>query len=193
MTFQSLNHILTTIAKQPNWEKQRQYHHLIQCWQKVVNDKVAQHTRPLYLQRQILWIATSSSVWAQNLALQRYPLLKKLNQLLDEPILDLRFSPARWAQKHQSDSEGMPSLSQHPSALNLDSELLSPPAREPATTPQEAFQRWAEVIKKRSLHLPPCPCCQCPTPEGELKRWQMCACCAAKKFSQSVNFHSIKE
>ena len=155
MTFQSLNHILATIAKQPNWEKQRQYHHLVQCWQEVVNDKVAQHTRLLYLQRQVLWVATSSSVWAQNLALQRYSLLKKLTQLLDEPIIDIRFSPARWYQKHLPDSEHKSILSQHPSALNLESELLSPTNSDRAATPQEAFQRWAEVIKKRSLHLPP--------------------------------------
>ena len=190
MTFQSLNHILTAIAKQPNWEKQRQYHRLVQCWHKIVNDKVAQHTRPLYLQRQVLWVATSSSVWAQNLALQRYSLLKKLNQLLDEPIIDMRFSPARWYQKHLSNSEHTSILSQHPSALNLESELLSPTNSdttnaEKVTTPQEAFQRWAEVVKKRSLYLPSCPSCQCPTPEGELKRWQMCAYCAAKKFSSS--------
>ena len=185
MSFQSLNRIFKAITKQPNWEKQRQYHHLVQCWHKVVNDKVAQHTRPLYLQRQVLWVATSSSVWAQNLALQRYLLLKKLNQLLDQPIIDIRFSPARWYQKHLSNSERTSILSQHPSALNWESNQLSSTSSEKPTTPQEAFQLWAEVLKKRSLHLPPCPICQCSTPEGELKRWQMCAYCAAKKFSSS--------
>lgn len=184
MTFQAINSILEAIAKQPKWEKQRQYHQLVQCWQKVVNDRVAQNTRPLYLQREILWVATSSSVWAQNLALQRLTLLKKLNQFLDQPIIDIRFSSARWYQKNQSNSYDTSILSQHPSSLNIEADLFTFTDISIPNTPQEAFLKWKQVIERRSPYLSICPYCQSPTPEGELKRWQMCSCCITKKFSE---------
>ena len=183
MTFKSIDNVLDAIAKQPSWEKQRQYHQVVEHWRKVVNNKVAKHTKPLYLQRQILWVATPNSVWSQNLSLQRYSLIKKLNQFLEKPIMDIRFSSARWYQKHQSGVNDISNLSLHPSSLNVDLEFSSPETSLP-TTPQEAFQKWMETLKRRSHYLSTCPACNCPTPEGELKRWQVCACCAAKQFSK---------
>lgn len=183
MTFKSIHNVLEAIAKQPKWEKQRQYHQLVQFWRQVVSEKVAQHTKPLYLQREVLWVATPNSVWAQNLALQRYPLLKKLNPLLDKPILDIRFSSARWYQKHPSDFYDISSLSSHPSSVNFDEDLFSVVDISKPKTVQEAFLKWQETIKKRAVYLVACPVCETPTPEGELKRWQMCAYCVAKTLA----------
>ena len=184
MTFKSLNNVLDAIAKQPSWEKQRQYHQLVKHWRKVVNSKVAKYTRPLYLQRQILWVATPNSVWSQNLSLQRYSLLKKLNQFLEKPIIDIRFSSARWYQKQQEDVNEISNLSLHPSSLNIDLDFSDHNDTPIPTTPEEAFQKWMETLKRRFPYLVTCPVCHSPTPEGELKRWQMCACCFAKQFSQ---------
>jgi predicted nucleic acid-binding Zn ribbon protein len=178
MTLKSLNYVLEAVAKQPKWEKQREYHQLVQCWRKIVNDKVAQNTKPLYLQRQIFWVATPNSVWAQNLALQRYSLLKKLNQLVTKPVIDIRFSPARWYQKIPLDFYDTSSLSQHPSSIDFD--LSSDPDISKPTSAQQAFLQWMETIKRRTPYLEECPICKSPTPEGELKRWQMCAFCITK-------------
>lgn len=183
MTFNSIDSILDAIAKQPKWEKQRQYHQLVQYWRQVVSKQVAQHTKPLYLQRQILWIATPNSVWSQNLTLQRYSLLQKLNQLTVKPIIDLRFSAAKWYQQSQSNLDHNSNLASHPSSLNLDGNFFSPKASSP-NTPEEAFQKWMETLKLRSTYLNTCPLCQCPTPQGELQRWQMCSYCVAKNFLQ---------
>lgn len=181
MTFESISNLLQAIAKQPKWEKQRQYHQLVTCWRKIVNDKIAQNTRPLYVQREILWVATPNSVWAQNMTLQRYSLLKKINPLLDKPIVDIKFNSARWYKQDLSNVNDTSNLPSHPSSLNLDYSFSSD-ASSPVTS-QEAFQRWRETIKKRSLFLVTCPKCSTPTPEGELKRWQMCCYCAAKTFA----------
>lgn len=183
MSFESLNNVLEAIAKQPKWEKVRQYHQLVECWQKVVNDKIAQNTRPLYLKRQILWVASVNSVWSQNLTLQRYSLMKKLNQLLDEPIIDIRFSPAKWYQKNQSNFYDTSNLSKHPSYINIDTDVFSDLNHSKPTNPQEAFLQWKEVIKRRADYLVTCAYCGSPTPEGEIKRWEMCAFCFAKKNS----------
>ena len=79
MSFDSLSRILITIENQPGWEAQRQFRQVLRVWHEVVEEKYLPHSRPLYISRQVLWVATSSSVWAQNLTLKRYGLLKKLN------------------------------------------------------------------------------------------------------------------
>jgi predicted nucleic acid-binding Zn ribbon protein len=183
MSFDSLDRILEALEKQPGWEIQQQYRHLLQCWETVVEPKVARQTRPLYIARSVLWVATSSSVWAQNLSFQRYSLLKQLNALLSEPLVDIRFSPAQWHNsKRISDSQSSDGT-KHPSAIAGNSELSLPELPTGKKTPETAFQRWAAVIGARSQNQPLCPRCQCPTPPGELERWNVCAYCIAKQWS----------
>ncbi|NJL51517.1 MAG: DUF721 domain-containing protein, partial [Hydrococcus sp. SU_1_0] len=103
--FDSVEQILTKLENQPGWEKFRIHRQLLKCWSRVVNQQTAQHTRPLYLNRQILYVATSSAARAQELAFQRYTLLKRLNQQqqlileIKDDIKDIRFSSSQW---HQS-------------------------------------------------------------------------------------------
>ncbi|MGF1480090.1 MAG: DciA family protein [Cyanophyceae cyanobacterium] len=173
MSFDSLDHVLEAIAL-PN----SQQHCLLEAWHTVVKPQVARHTRPLYVQRQVLWVATASSVWAQTLSLQRYSLLKKLNAQLDELLVEIRFSPAQW---HQSSPASPDTASrEHPSHLEREIRDLLPqlPAGD---NPHAAFQRWATTVQARSHSLPGCPQCQCPTPPGELQRWGMCIHCLAKQ------------
>jgi predicted nucleic acid-binding Zn ribbon protein len=101
MSFQSLDDIFRVITEKPEWELYRQYCHLVNGWHQVVADNVSRQTRVLYISRRVLWVATSSAVWAQNLMMQRYELLKKLNPLLPEPLIDIRFSSAHWQALHQ--------------------------------------------------------------------------------------------
>jgi predicted nucleic acid-binding Zn ribbon protein len=180
MSFSSLDRLLDELKKQPGWEAQRQYCHLLECWQSVVSEKVAQHARPLYISRQVLWVATFSAVWAQNLSLQRYSLLKKLNTLLSEPLSDIRFSSAQWHKAKPSSGSPTADTGSYPSAI-APQITASVSTSEKAKTPQEAFQRWAAIIKARSHSLPTCPQCQSPTPPGELQRWTVCAYCATKQ------------
>jgi predicted nucleic acid-binding Zn ribbon protein len=192
MSFDSLDRILEALAKQPGWQVQQQFRLLLQCWETVVSDQIAQQTRPLYISRHVLWVATSSSVWAQNLSLQRYSLLQKLNKLLTEPLVDIRFSTAQWFNsKRLATSESQLSqLEKHPSTFETNAALALPELSPEKTTPETAFQRWAAIIAARSQNLSLCPRCQCPTPPGELERWAVCAYCAAKQWSseQQTNF-----
>ncbi len=183
MTSQSLEQILKGVTQQPQWEKYQQFDHLIKCWHKIVNDKIAQHTRIVYLKNQVLWVAVSSSVWAQNLSLQRYTLVQKLNQLLDQPLIDIRFSPGSWnsLKNLTTNPNYSPDLEQYSSNLDLDQQLFSELNLETPQTPQQALHNWLEVIKLRSQFMSRCPICQSPTPEVELKRWQMCGYCAIKQ------------
>ena len=188
----SLDKILSKITQQPEWQEYNQYQQLVTCWSKVVNRKISQNTRPIYFSRGILGIATSSAVWAQELTLQRYSLLKKLNKHLNFDVNDIRFTPARWADNITRDNQT--NLAKN---LNNQDNIAAFNARQvvseteivPPETAKESLQNWLEKIKKRSLRdpdsgsqtLPLCPQCNSPTPQKELERWHLCCHCMAQQ------------
>jgi predicted nucleic acid-binding Zn ribbon protein len=189
MPFTSLTHVINGLEKQDKWEKRRQFRQLMECWTKVVGAAVAVQTRPLYVQRQVLHVAASNSAWAQNLAFERLRILEKLNAKLSCPLSDIRFSTAQWhlPKKRGSISAESDILWQdHPSYLAADAQPPIHPsianAANSSSDPQTAFQTWAAIVCDRTRSLPTCPACQCPTPPGELRRWSICALCAAKQM-----------
>ena len=98
MSFKSLDNLLTTLQQQPQWESYHYYRQVLTIWETVLDPAILSYTKPLAIRRQVLWVATLSPVWAQNLTLQRYGLLKKLNSQLTQPLTDIRFSAALWHQ-----------------------------------------------------------------------------------------------
>lgn len=184
--FKSLNDILGILQNQPQWREHQQFQHLLKCWAEVVGTSVAQQTRPYSISKDVLYVATSSSVWAQELKFKRRFILKKLNVQLSNPVVDIHFSTAQW-QKGSSPGNGAcqsqpSSWQEHPSRVDEDTSALPLDKIALPQNPQLAFQHWAETMQARSLSLPLCPQCQCPTPPGELQRWNLCGLCAAKQW-----------
>ncbi len=184
MSFKSLNHILSALEQQSRWQEQP-FQRLLKCWTETVGIAVAAHTRPLSMQRDVLWVATSSSAWAQNLTFERQRILQKLNPQLPSPLADIRFSTAQWQRpKDPNQTADQPKTGlwrEHPSSvISIPSvpNSLEPNSPNPNTT----FQQWAKVMQARSQGLPLCPQCHCPTPSGELQRWAICSICAAKQW-----------
>lgn len=197
----SIDRILEKLEQQPGWEQYQQYRRLLKCWHAVVDGKIAENSRPLYVAREILWVATSSSTWAQEISLRRYNLLKKLNAQLPFQLIDLRCSPAGWHQNKNArtfTNSLSTDLQQHPSKVAIAPTTFSPPTdnNSQIDTPTSnsgngksqqlaaSFQRWAQIMQVRSHNLPLCPQCQIPTPHGELQRWGLCHYCAAQKWSE---------
>lgn len=181
MSFQSIPEILETLQIETLYQKQP-LQQLLDSWQEVVGKVIATHTQPVSIERDVLWVATSSAAWAQNLTFERPRLLKKLNKILPTPLVDIRFSTARWQtnKKKPSQQPGI-SSAEHPSYLGNNSNH-NPNLNSMPKNPQAAFANWAETIKSRSQYLPLCPNCQSSTPKGELERWGVCSICAAKSF-----------
>lgn len=178
MSFNSIAQILTRVEQKPGWEVFRLYRQVLQCWKTLVSPQVAAHTRPLYIKRQVLWVATSSSAWAQNLAFSRYRLLKQLNAQLDEPLLEIRFSSAGW---HTPPTIEENLSENHPSFMGIkENDIEKQDLSVSSPDLQTAFSHWVESIRKLELSLPLCPRCHAPTPTGELQRWSVCACCSTK-------------
>jgi predicted nucleic acid-binding Zn ribbon protein len=191
MTFKSLHTVLGGLQNQYKRQDQNQLQQILKCWLEVVGPVVAAQTRPLSIYRGVLKVATSSAAWAQNLVFERQRLLEKLNALgSTAPITDIRFSPGQWQCAEPSTSfpgeQYQRELWQaHPSRLQSRKSMArSSSGTEPAEEMNAllAFQHWAATMKARSLQLPLCPECQCPTPQGELQRWQVCAVCATKRW-----------
>ncbi len=183
MTLNSLDHLLKVLEKQPHWEQYRRYVEICQVWETIVTEKITLHTKPLFIQRDVLWVATSSSGWAQQLSFQGYSLLKKLNnQISDSPLLKIRFSSAQWHQKKPFDEglpkETTPSFFSYPGFI----EPVPETSRKPTQTPEEAFQQWTQVVAHHLNSLPLCPQCQCPTPSVELERWSKCYLCITQHW-----------
>jgi predicted nucleic acid-binding Zn ribbon protein len=182
MSFEPLNYVLGSLQKQERWQEHQQFQRLLQCWAEVVGPVVSAQTRPTAISnRSVLWITTSSSVWAQNLAFERHRILEKLNARLINPLADVRFSTKYWQNnlaRHQSLETEQP-WRDHPSWIFG---LSSRPEKTGSKDSNSAFQRWASTIQARSRQLVLCPKCQCPTPPGELKRWSVCALCATQQW-----------
>lgn len=186
MSLNSLENILDTVKQESRWQEQP-IQQVLQCWVEAVGAMVATHTRPVSVQRQVLWVATSSAVWAQELAFRRQRILEKLNTQLPQPLLDIRFSSAQWQQASKQDSAiGDRTASvwgrDHPSWVGNDSRTAKRDRQLRFRHPQAAFRHWTEVTQTRSRHLPLCPQCHCHTPVGELERWGVCSICAAKQW-----------
>ena len=175
MAFDSLDKLLQIILAQPQCQRQKRFYELKQCWYEIVNHKVAQHTRPVSLKNEILYVATANAVWAQELSLQRRNLRRKINRRLDMPINDLHFASMKWHGNLSPIDEEDGAETIHPSAIAFSDNIMSDKAK--SETPQQALEQWFEQIKNRSKNWHTCPQCQNLCPEGELKRWQMCAIC----------------
>ncbi|PAX53366.1 DciA family protein [Brunnivagina elsteri] len=189
MSLKSVNDVLT-ILKAKAVIQEPPVNALLRDWHEIVGDVLALQTRPLSIQRHLLRVATSSAAWAQNLTFERQSLLIKVNQRLAIPVVNIHFSTAGWhISPIREKKPELASQTQHPSYLGESINIISAIATDVSevgldktTTRKKAFDAWASAVKVRSHKLPLCPQCQCPTPPGELQRWDVCALCAAKRF-----------
>ncbi len=55
-----------------------------ECWEAAVGPEIARHSRPVGLRGDVLEVAVDSSVWAQQLQLQRPMILAALGRALPE-------------------------------------------------------------------------------------------------------------
>jgi len=183
MGFDQIHNLLNHLETRSRWHQRQQYQQAVTAWAAIVGPVVAAQTRPVTIYRNVLQVATSSASWAQTLVFERKRILKKLNDQIETPLDDIRFSTAQWraaraAARRDSTSVTSTLWQGHPSRLPQPPQPASPPA----DSPQAAYENWAASIQARSRHLPLCPRCQCPAPPGELERWSMCATCAAKQW-----------
>lgn len=194
MALQSLHHLIHCLESQETLKANQRFQKILSLWPSIVGEAVAAKTRPLGLQQDVLKVAVCNSAWAQNLAYERQRILSKLHECLpDLALTDIRFSTTQWhSGKHRTpplstDGADLPDVwRSHPSRISDNDQSDKNTSRRLSVVPkepEEAFQKWAEHIQRRSQCLPLCPLCQCPAPKGELLRWRMCGLCAAHRWA----------
>lgn len=194
MDLQNLGGILNHFGQDDAWRQQRLFQMLVQQWHQLVGDSVAQHTRPTGIHLEVLQVAASTPVWAQNLSFERRRILLKIQQLPQLRSLqlkDIHFSTAQWHTPaldpdQRLDTNQQQTLwQQHPSRLpQVDSALLPTGL---------SFEQWQMRRQQQNQTLPSCPRCQCPTPQGELQRWSVCAFCATQRWQAEKISNELKE
>lgn len=187
MTFDSLNAVLRGVGEPSQFLSQRsaQFQQVLHHWPSIVGADLALHTRPHRLDRQVLKVATSSAVWAQNLQFERHRLRVKILERVNLDLKEIQFSTAYWQMPSSSElslasAQEQQAWHNHPSrvsALPGLSGLDSPSGRSLG----DQFSAWARACQLRDRSLPRCPRCQSPTPPGELNRWKMCSFCMGQQ------------
>lgn len=176
MSFESLNRVIHHL-KDSHWKEQQAFQQLLDQWQDIVGPSVSAQTTPLKItQKRVLQVATSSGVWAHNLSFERQAILRKINQRFKLGITDIFFTTSQWGSKpiraftpdraEEQNLDRIRSVGQSPKPLPENSQM--------------AFEQWADSIQRRSRQLNICPKCECPTPQAELDRWDMCCLCGAR-------------
>ncbi len=193
MALEGLDGLIKGLEQQESWQVQKQFRLVLLHWPKSVGFAVARITRPVGIQRDTLYVATSTAAWAQTLAYERFNILNKLNRYQKHPLKGIRFSTAQWAQSDPlnrsrsaagtatENPAAQGRLAHHPSYIGHVPSLPSlPQGDEP--TPIESFSRWALVMQQMQRSQSLCPRCLCHCPQGELDRWACCALCATKQW-----------
>ncbi len=164
-----LDQILQELQKSQTWRKPQEFLAIVEVWTQVAGTQVAKHSQPVRVQNGILWIATSSAVWAQQLTYQRDLLRQKLSQALpDLHLVELRFSTSGWQTKKTIGT----ATTTKSSAMKRKS-FRWPPTEDV----QERFGQVSQVLRWRREQSPPCPRCHQVSHPASLQRWGYCAAC----------------
>ncbi|BAZ91238.1 hypothetical protein NIES932_27450 [Raphidiopsis curvata NIES-932] len=190
MSLKSVNEILGILQIESRCQEEPLLK-LLNFWPEVVGVKVSRETRPLSIRRHVLWVATSSAAWSQNLTFGRYAILLKLNQRLSQlqipALTDIRFSTAQWNEIAQNQTQETVCGQEHPSYLAQITNIKhTSQIGQPVGSVKMVFENWFRTKQVQNSHLPLCPQCHCPSPPGELERWSICSPCAAKVMYQNL-------
>jgi hypothetical protein len=72
-------------------DKAREYQALKQ-WKDIVGERIAEHSRPLYIAENHLFVKTDGSVWSQEISFLKNEILKNINDFLGfQAVKDIRY------------------------------------------------------------------------------------------------------
>jgi|GEM_PF-147386 len=179
MAFDPIGGLLKRLDQEPAWRSNRPFLQLCQQWRAVVGEALAIHTRPVAVHQGVLWVAVSNPAWAQTLTFERSRLVAKINRSIappfDPPLVDARFSSARWFETRSQPAALSPLASAGPSTM---------PDRDRPATAAEAFSHWAASVQSQLKRYDPCPQCGRSAPPAELDRWGVCGPCMVDQWSR---------
>jgi predicted nucleic acid-binding Zn ribbon protein len=92
MTFTSLKHILESVLGQHDLSGDIEAYKVFSKWADIVGERVAAHTRPTRLARDILYVEVNDHLWLAQLKYMKNDMLKKLEDRTKPGLFkDLKF------------------------------------------------------------------------------------------------------
>lgn len=82
-----LKEALEDYFKRKRWDKRLKGYQAINYWEEVVGEEIAQHSQPIKIQDQTLFLRVKSNVWANELNLRKGELIQKINLKTGEEII----------------------------------------------------------------------------------------------------------
>lgn len=65
-------------------QKTEKEQEITEAWARAAGQRIAEHTRPVYVKEARLFVQTDSSGWTHTAIMQRHIILEKLNRILGE-------------------------------------------------------------------------------------------------------------
>jgi len=78
----ALTGVLPGVVRDHGWDKQLDLHSTFPRWRELLGDDVADHSKPLKVERGVLWIEVENSSWLQQIQYMKLELLELLNEAL---------------------------------------------------------------------------------------------------------------
>jgi predicted nucleic acid-binding Zn ribbon protein len=79
---EAVGKVLTGVVSDNGWAIQLDLHSIFPRWADLVGKELADNTRPLKIERRVLWLEVDNSAWLQQLQYQKLELLDILNGVL---------------------------------------------------------------------------------------------------------------
>ncbi|MGI6164062.1 MAG: DciA family protein [Bacillota bacterium] len=160
-------------------------------WPRIVGD-IALNARPRRVDGDVLYVATSSSMWAQELSMMRRRIISEINRALGGDYLkDIRFSEHLWGitgNYSGSETDNFPDkeyrefISQPDSISRPDlSRIKLLIGGEHDSTLSFTFQKFAVTMEKRKKYLVRKGYQKCPTCGYIYQPGRKCPSCRAKE------------
>ncbi|NJL47322.1 MAG: DUF721 domain-containing protein [Leptolyngbyaceae cyanobacterium SM2_5_2] len=192
MPLDAIGRVIHQLEQQPNWRSRGVFRRILERWPEMVGAVVARQTRPVRLNRQVLYVAVANPMWAQTLTLERLTILTKLNHHLQIDLEDLRFSSGDWF-RHPTSTLPLGAMApqivpdwlrQHPSFEPGAIPSIAPPTQR--LSPQESFQRWAALAQGFACSSgPSVQIVAAPAHRGNWSAGRAVACARLSGFSQT--------
>lgn len=101
----SLRNLLPLTLKQLGIQKRYNAESAIIHWRQIVGEKIAAHAHPVSIQRDLLFVAVSNSVWCHHLSMMKEDIITKINAFIgDRLIRDIRFQAGYSANGQNEDN-----------------------------------------------------------------------------------------
>lgn len=166
------------------------------AWNRIVGE-LARNARPRRIDGDVLYVATNSSAWAQELTIMRKSIISRINAYLGgDYIKDIRFSEHLWGTTQsykqpdaggQVDEEYKRFMAQEALAPDEERRIISLTGTLADSPLASVFQRFAVTMEKRKKYLIKKGFSQCDSCGFLYQPGRKCPYCKAKQELNDYN------